>query len=259
MTQVIDINNPKPATTDIPSVAPLRNVGLFGELLDKLTSRDERLPGIGVFYGPSGFGKSFAAVYHANRTAAYYVEVKSTWTPGALCEAIGQAIGIRLAHSVARRVEDIGEELRVQNRALILDEADHLARSSVMIELVRDLYAASEAAIVLIGEEMLPRKLEKWERFHNRVLDWKGALPSTLNDLPILASIYAPKVTVEEGLATELIERTRGVTRRICVNLVQIQEVARQQGLERIGLSAFPVSEISTGRAPTARSGWGSK
>ena len=224
--------------------------------MDKLTSRDPRLPGIGVFYGPSGFGKSFAAAYHANRTAAYYIEVKSSWTPGSLCDAILAGIGITPPRTIAQRVEIIGEELSLRRRPLILDEADYLARSSAMIELVRDIYEASGAAIILNGEGRLPRKLVKWERFHNRVFAWEGALPATLTDMPILSQIYAPKVTVEEGLATELIESTRGVTRRVCINLVQMQEVAKKLGLENIGLSAFPVSEISTGRAPTARYGW---
>ena len=261
MAQIVGIGKSLGQQAEIapPSVAPLRNVQLMGQLIDHLVKRDPRLPGIGVFYGPSGFGKSFAAAYQANKTHAYYVEVKSTWSPGALCDAVARELGIRTAHSIGRRVEDVGEELAAQGRPLIIDEADHLARSTAMIELVRDIYAASEVAIVLIGEELLPRKLERWERFHNRVLAWLASQPSGIDDVVILAAIYAPGVTVADDLAAALIERTRGVTRRVCVNLVAVAQAAKVRGLEVMDLADFPADQISTGRAPTARAGWGAR
>ena len=36
------------------------------------------------------------------------------------------------------------------------------------------------AAIVLIGEELLPQKLQAWERFHGRILDWVAAEPGSI-------------------------------------------------------------------------------
>ena len=261
MNEVIEMHkgdSPQPNQA-APSVAPLRNVQLMGQLIDQLVKRDLRLPGIGVFYGPSGFGKSFAAAYQANKTHAYYVECKSTWSPGAFCDAIARELGIRTAHSIGRRVEDVGEELAAQGRPLIVDEADHLARSTAMIELVRDIYAASEAAVILIGEELLPKKLERWERFHNRVLAWQASQPSGAADITALSAIYAPGVVIADDLNAALIDRTRGVTRRVCVNLVTIAQAAKVKGLEIMDLAAFPIDKISTGRAPTARAGWGAR
>ncbi len=61
------------------------------------------------------------------------------------------------------------------------------------VEIVRDFYEASQGTFLIIGEEMLARKLEKWERFHGRILNWVLALPADCNDVTLLAVIYAPK------------------------------------------------------------------
>ena len=51
----------------------------------------------------------------------------------------------------------------------MIDEADYLV-SRHMIEVIRDIYESSRATIILIGEEMLPQSLTRWERVHNRML-----------------------------------------------------------------------------------------
>nr|WP_249123784.1 ATP-binding protein [Pseudomonas aeruginosa] len=67
--------------------------------------------------------------------------------------------------------DQIAEELAASGRPLIIDEMDHLVAAG-QVELIRDLYESSQASILLIGEEMLPTKLKKYERFHGRVLSW---------------------------------------------------------------------------------------
>jgi hypothetical protein len=62
-------------------------------------------------------------------------------------------------------------ELAKSGRPLIIDEFDHLMKGD-KVELIRDLYEGSQGTFLIIGEEMLARKLEKWERFHGRILNW---------------------------------------------------------------------------------------
>jgi hypothetical protein len=45
------------------NVAPLRNVGLLSELVERVLNRTAGLPGMACFHGFSGYGKSFAAMY----------------------------------------------------------------------------------------------------------------------------------------------------------------------------------------------------
>jgi type II secretory ATPase GspE/PulE/Tfp pilus assembly ATPase PilB-like protein len=48
------------------SIAKLGNVVLFGEALAAAAMRAQHLPGLVVFHGPSGYGKTFSATYAAN-------------------------------------------------------------------------------------------------------------------------------------------------------------------------------------------------
>lgn len=56
-------------------------------------------------------------------------------------------------------MDQIGEELSLSQRPLIIDEADFLVQKR-MIEVVRDIYESSQATIILIGEEAMPVKLQ---------------------------------------------------------------------------------------------------
>ena len=83
------------------SVAPLRNVGALVELIDRVQKRGHGLPGMATFYGPSGYGKTTAAIYAANKYRAYQVQVKSAWTAKKLCTAILQDQGLQPARTIA--------------------------------------------------------------------------------------------------------------------------------------------------------------
>ena len=82
---------------------------------------------------------------------------------------------IPAAKTTAANLDLICEQLAASQRPLILDEADYLVAKAGMVELVRDIYEGSQSPIMLVGEEMLPNKLKKYERFHGRVLNWLRA------------------------------------------------------------------------------------
>lgn len=239
---------------ELMTVAALKNVGLCADALQRATDRAAHLPGMVVFYGPSGFGKSTAAAFVANRTRAYYVECRSTWTRRATLTAILHEMGIAAPGGgrIYEMSDAICEQLVKSERPLIVDEMDHLVDKSA-VELIRDLYEGSRAPILLIGEERLPKKLEKWERFHGRILDFVPAQPADLEDARHLSRLYCDGVTIEEDLLKRIHHLAHGSARRICVNLERVRAVAASSGLKRIGLSAWGERELYTGEAPARR------
>ena len=72
-------------------------------------------------------------------------------------------MGIPAAKTTAANLDLICEQLAASQRPLILDEADYLVAKAGMVELVRDIYEGSQSPIMLVGEEMLPNKLKKYE------------------------------------------------------------------------------------------------
>lgn len=233
------------------NIAGITNVALCNQTLVRAMERAHGLPGIVVFYGYSGLGKSFSASYAANRHRAFYVQCKSTWTRKAFLEAIAKDMGLHPAKTIAGLTEQVSEELMLSDRPLIIDEADHLADKN-KIFMVMDLYEGSQAPILLIGEEKLPAKLAHFEKIHNRILEWTGAQPCEMHDVIELARIYAPGITIEETLLQNLHSAAKGVTRRICVTLDGIRQFARNQGTDTVTLANYD-QPMFTGQAPRGR------
>lgn len=242
--------------TDIPSIAPLRNVAALNTLIERLITRGGEsgvdLPGMATFYGPSGDGKSTAGIYVRNRFDAVLVQCKSTWTKASLCRAVLTEMGLPVTGTIDAMAERITEALAVTDRCLIVDEADFLVQRR-MIEVLRDIYEGSKAPVILIGEEGMPQKLRAWERIHGRMLDWVATQPAELADVRHLAKIYAPGVEIDAPMMERVLAESRLSIRRICVNLDSILQFARRQGLARVGIEDWGRRALFTGEAPEPR------
>ncbi|WP_374293176.1 AAA family ATPase [Paenirhodobacter enshiensis] len=234
------------------TVAPLRNVMLLNTLIKRVQNRDWDLPGLACFFGPSGYGKTMAATWNAQQTRAYWVEMKSTWSRRKFPEMILKSMGITPRGNIGDMVEQIGEQLGKSRRPLLIDEADLIAKDS-MIGIVRDIYETSQGSVILIGEEDLPQKLRKWERIHNRMLDWTPAQPADLREVGLLARLRCPSLTIQEEVQKLVLERSHARARRIVVNLRQIAEYALAQDKTDITMSDAPKIKFFSGDAPSPR------
>lgn len=234
------------------TVANTGNMGLCEIAISRALNRDSGLPGLVCFYGPSGFGKSVAAGLVSIRRRAYYVQAKSFWSRKAFLLAILKEMSIHPAKTIPEIAEQVAAELANSQRPLIIDEMDHIIDKNY-VELVRDLYEASQTPILLIGEEGMPSKLRRWERFHGRVLAWIQAQPCDLTDAKKLAAVYCPKVTVSDDLLARIVEVSRGSARRISVNLSLVQETALTEGMGEATLLSWGSRTFYSGEAPKVR------
>lgn len=127
-------------------------------------------------------------------------------------------------HNSATLLDLVCEQLARSARPLIIDEFDHCAKSDTLVELTRDIYEGSGGALLLVGEELLPRKLERWEQFYSRVLTWAPAQAVTVADATQLVPLYAPSLRVAQEVLAHLVHLSRGSVRRVCVNLAALHE-----------------------------------
>lgn len=237
-------------------IANIRNIAQCYEAVNRTLQRNPLLPGISAFYGPSGFGKSTAANYVATKTDAFYVQVKSTYTKKAFAQALLREMSIPPQATLSDMMELASAEIAKSGRPLIIDEFDHLIQGN-KVEIVRDLYESSQGTFLIIGEELLPRKLEKWERFHGRVLNWVPALPSDMHDASLLSRIYAPHVEIDPSVLEQLIVSVRGSTRRVSTNLEMLHEQCLEQGISQVTpkeLKLILPQGFVTGESPKPRS-----
>lgn len=241
--------NQHASIVNMPGKAPLANVALTLGALSGAMNRPGHLPGLVVLYGPSGLGKSTAATVATTQLRAYYVQAKSSWTRKALYLSILKCMGIHPAKTIYEMEEQVTGQLVMSKRPLIVDEADHLVAKG-SIEIVRDIYEGSSAAILLIGEENLPSNLARFERIHNRVLEWVPAQYADMDDARALRDLYCDKSEVADDLLELIHATSKGVVRRIVVNLERVQQAALLAGKARMDLAAWGSQPLYTGDAP---------
>ena len=211
----------------VGNIAQLGNVTELGVLVATVVNRHPNLPPLGVFYGASGAGKTFAAAWNANLYKAYYVEVKSLWTRKRFFEAILQEMQIIPEKTIGAMFDQVCAQLALSRRPLFVDDCQYLAKGD-KLEMVKDIAEGSQGSIILIGEDALPQALRRWERIDNRVLAWAQAKPCTVADARKLLPMYAPEVEVADELLAKVCSEVKGCTRRVCTNLNTMREYANK-------------------------------
>lgn len=231
---------------------PTRNVTLLMELLSRITKRPDRnLPGMGTFYGPTGYGKTMAVCACALPHRAYYVQMRSLWTRKYLLEMILSQMTITPARTMPQMLTQIGKQLGQSGRPLIIDEADLLV-SKGMIEVVRDIYESSQGTVVLVGEETLPGLLEATERVHGRMLDWVAAQPADMDDARLFAGHHCKGLALADDMLERILEASHGSARYVCTNLARVAEFARMNNLSSLDAASY-AGTLFTGKAPDMR------
>lgn len=242
------------AEINSPGIARIGNIIQCGIALERAMERSANLPGLVCFYGPSGWGKSLSSNYLCNSKRGYYIQVKSIWSKKVVLQKILGEMAIKPGNTVGEMLDQVCDQLRASGRPLVIDEMDHLVEKKA-VELVRDIYEGSQAPILIIGEEQLPQKLKKWERFHGRILSFMPALPVSLDDAKQLATVYAPGVECADDLLRKLVSDSHGSVRRVCVNLDQVREEAAGYGVNKVDLAWCQQHNVAfyTGEAPKRR------
>ena len=234
------------------SVAPLRNVTALVTLIHQVNERAPGLPGMATFYGYSGYGKTTAAIYAANKFNAVHVEVKECWTGRTLCQEILGELSLDVKGTIADMVKAIAQELMFSERVLIVDDAQYLVRKGT-IGIVRDIYESSGSTIIMIGEESLPQSLQKWENIHGRQLDWVAALPACMADVDHLAKLYCPNLTLDQAFKELLLKASLHSIRRVVINLASVAEFAVTRGIKQIDPDAWGDQPFFSSTAPKVR------
>ncbi|MBL4906952.1 MAG: ATP-binding protein [Sneathiella sp.] len=240
-------------TYRIETIAPLLNVANFLELVERVINSPNHLPSMAVFYGYSGFGKTFSAKYAARMHRALFLEVGYSWTISKFCNALLSELGCELKGTISGKIDRIIDALKMApNRPLIIDEFDHFMTKNG-VEIVREIHDKTDTPIILIGEELLPQSLKQFERFHNRIIAWEPALQTTMEDAKELAKIHCPDILIDENLLHDAFKASGGRVRRICTNLALIQEEADNAGIVKIGQSEWGSKPFFVGQPPVRR------
>lgn len=216
-------------------VAKLTNVAIAIQAISEITDVvDIGAPHMAVLYGPPGYGKTQAAMYlsHPQGRNAVFVSVRMFDTTKTLAQLLCTELGIQTKTQwpVAVLYEQIVRRLQQLGRPLVIDEVDYIAEKST-IDFIRTIHDNTTIPIFLIGEQDLKRKLlSRHERFHDRVLVWKEAMPCDGADVKRLAAHHAGDLTFTPDVIDALVSKTGGVARRVYNELKALREACKLAG-----------------------------
>lgn len=234
-------------------IVPISNVVRLVEAGEALLNRAVGMPGMGLVYGASGYGKTTAVAWLATRQHGVFVRALATTTPSSLCESICKELGISRRATNVATIESIVEKLVVTERPLFVDEADYIADQKRLVETLRDIHDLANVPVILIGMQHLRRTVSTREQLAGRIAQWVEFQESTLDDARALAGALT-EVEVSDELIARLHVSARGAVRLIVVGLGRIEQFARSRGLARIGVAEWPkTADFFIGVAPTAQ------
>lgn len=231
--------------------APLRNISLAFEAMERLKNRDPSLPGMAVMSAPPGYGKTTAlsALAHPKHFDGVYVSVRPFDTTKSLAHLLLNELGVsyKTHLPIAGLFGLICEAVIDRERPLLIDEVDHIAETKA-IEFIRSIHDTTHVPVLLIGEQELQSKLlNRHGRFHDRVLVWVKAVKLDLADCTRLAAHQLPGIEIAPELLAGLVDACEGVTRRAATTLDGWKETARLKNLKQLGVGDVKI-ETRRGR-----------
>lgn len=218
--------------------------------MEKLINRHGSMPALGVYYGYSGYGRVNYCNGCSNGGKCLLCGNEIRVEQKSFLETLCFELGLGAGRTVSACLDLITEQLAASQRPLIIDEADYAASKPGFIEFIRDIHDSSQSPIILVGEEQLPNKLKKYERFHSRVLAWQPAWHVSYEDTLLLASIYASGINITEDLLEKITDLAHGSVRRVMINLVNIANFSDENNLPCVSLENLNEIQIYTGEAP---------
>lgn len=242
-------------------ICPIKNVARLAEAGDALINRGPGMPGMGLIYGPTGYGKTTATTWFINQCNGVYVRAMATWSPSAMLSTVLRELDVEPHGNNARMAETVIDKLAAQGRPLFLDEADHILDSKRMVETLRDLHDLATVPVVLIGMDGIQRKIQARQQLTGRILEWVQFQGADQKDARVLADGLC-EVPVADDLLEQLhaaaSAKRRGEivggasARLLVVGLARIEYYARSRGHQKMNAGNWPRGkEFFLGEAPT--------
>ncbi|MBW2062623.1 MAG: AAA family ATPase [Deltaproteobacteria bacterium] len=203
----------------------------------ELKNRDPSLPGLGLFYGRWGLGKTEAIEHFYGESNVYYVMCEALWRVRDLLKGICDEMKLLPDYRTVDRFDQICRELRRRGESLILDEADYLFKHRIMLDMIKDMHEKTKVPIILVGMEEICGKLQKYGQF------WSRILPAGIVEFQPLSPPEMILITKEwTGLevspeASELLCRfTEGDFRYVVGYLLEFERACAVNKTREIGL-----------------------
>jgi hypothetical protein len=230
-------------------IAHVKNVTMLATAADSLCTRSIGMPGIGLVWGPSGYGKSTATTWLYNRMNGIFIRAWPTWTPVSMLAALMHELSLKPLGRTAPMIDAVVRKLSEDNRPVFIDEADYLADKPILLETLRSLHDVSSAPLILIGMRDFKQRVMGRDQLRGRISEFVEFQPADMEDARLLTDEICEK-DVADDLLGELHKAAAGEIRRMTVGLGRIESFAKKKNLRKVNSSEWGGRPFFLGDAP---------
>ena len=153
-----------------------KNVKKFNSALHRIANRSRGKERIAIVSGEVGLGKTDAAAAYGASTGAVVIRMWQMMTGHWLLTKIVNRLGEEPYWRTEKLAEQIEKNLRDRPRTIIFDDIDRFfkdtgAKKMDVIETLRDIHDVCHVPMVFIGEEWIEKKIKKFSRLDDRVIE----------------------------------------------------------------------------------------
>ncbi len=198
---------------------------------------------LGIVYGRSGFGKTYALKNFAKGRRVAYIECNESMNARDLIKAIENAVNLpHMTGSIDDRIDCIKDYFNANDGyLLIIDEADKLITKYTQkkAEILRNIYDQSDIGLVLAGEPALERMIRRYiPRMANRIgfaYELKGLLEDEVLEY-VTGSFEWSDEAVEELYRRATNERTGcfRLLNRTYENVIRLANEYEEIGIDTV-------------------------
>lgn len=210
-----------------------KNVRRLYKLADTLLSTDNGTPGMGLFFGAPGLGKSEAAIHMHVQKDYVYLRAKAAWSIRWFLNDLLHELNEKEEGRTKNAYNRLIEVLRIDPRLVIIDEVDHMLHNSKIIETMRDIHDESGNCFLLIGMHNAERKLKGFPHIYSRFADVIRASPIKKDEILEISEKLA-EVPMHEKAAERLYQVTNGEFRKIITWLNYLEQKAKTNSMDTI-------------------------
>lgn len=214
-----------------------KNVSRFQAALAALGRRGADEARLVVVDGKPGLGKTTALERWATLNESVFMRAKREWTASWFLNDLiaalnttpasrakearfGQAVDLMLARDA--RMMTARRKLLV-----VIDEADHIARKSDIVETIRDFADTAQVGFVFVGMQNFRASLARYPQVASRVSQYVGFEPADLDDVRLFVTRLS-EVPVGECLIRFIAQTCRGYNREIKEAIATIEPFGRR-------------------------------
>jgi replication-associated recombination protein RarA len=204
------------------------NFKRLAEAQKVVARRGAREAGLVIIQGPYGVGKSELCERWAAENGAVFVRCKETWTKrGRNQEVQARIIG----------------KLAVDMAPLMLDEADHLIRSTAsLLEVVRDITDITGTMCFLVGMDRFGQKVARYEHIASRVARVVDFHLLSLADVKAAVDAKAslgdkhesPALPMDDVVITAIADQSKGRMRLVLNAIANIEQWAQANSWKKV-------------------------